>query len=200
MKARIERARAVSGIVFFLCWLAADASALSLRLEPGSGVLDLGDPLSVDLVVDDLSPEVIGAFQVGIDFDPAVLDYQGASSDDSLGVPGLQTVFGGSESPGNANVFEVSFLSQAQLSAIQGDSLVLATLSFVGVGAGESALSFSQTDLSDAFARPLAIDERVGATVTVNDPIPQPGAALLFAVGAAVLAASRRSARGNAGA
>jgi hypothetical protein len=170
------------------------AGAVSIGLEPGSQNVSPGDAVSVDVVLSDLGGEVVSAYDLDVTYDPGVL----AATDvlfttalgDELAFP-FPEVFNGSDLSvaGVVDLAQLSILSDDELSALQGgDTVTVATLAFDAVGAGTSDLGFVFDALNDVKGRdgavlPLDVS---GASVTVGTPetpIPEPGAAALFALG-----------------
>ena len=80
---------------------------------------------------------------------------------------------------------QTSLLSDLELFALQGDSVVLATLSFDAIGVGISSLDFVQDIVGGSNFSALTLDNVGTGSVTVNDVavIPIPGAALLMLTG-----------------
>jgi PEP-CTERM motif len=101
---------------------AQPASALMIGFEV--------DGNDLKIVASDLGDEIIAAWDFDIVFDDA-LTVADAFSDGQLGDPNVDTIFDWFDSPGLVDIFEVSFLSDAELAALQsGDSLLLATIRF----------------------------------------------------------------------
>jgi hypothetical protein len=173
------------------------ASAVSIGFAPGDSTVLLGDTVSVDIVVSDLAGEIVSAYDLDVTYDSTLVTAAGVSFANSLGDPLVPEVFQDSDISvsGLVDLAEVSLLSDASLLALQGgDAVTLATLEFDATAIGALDLAF----VFDAFngvhgtgARPLD-PEVVGGSVNV---IPEPTAALVFALGAAAVAASVRRRR-----
>ena len=177
------------------------AGAVSISLSPAS-ITPSGSSFSIDLIVAGLGAAgapSLGAFDVGIAFDASFLGFDSATYGSQLGaVPAEATTGTTTPVAGLVRVAEVSFLSPAQLDALQpADSFALATLTFdVLPGPITSGtLSFAAPlTLSDAFANSLVIDSARGATVSLSPAVPEPTGFLVFATGLAI--ATRRARRG----
>lgn len=176
-------------------WLgmAAPAAALEIALLPASGP---GPSATLEVVVSGLgSPTApsLGAFDIDIVFDPALLDVSSVAFGSGLGDPTTEAFAEWGTAPGAVNLAEVSLLSPVALDALQPSSFVLATLEVDLLGSSAAAVSFGDVLLGDAFGRRLDVDAARGATV--GDVIPEPSAAAVFAAGLALVAARLRRRR-----
>jgi hypothetical protein len=188
----------LSGIVLLVGWLvlasSATVQAISLVFVPPSQDVVRGSPVSVGLVVADLGADTVGTFDVVVSFDPAILslDLADITFGPFLGDPGLAAVTDVLFVPGVPeliflNVFAVSLLSSAELTALQPSSFPLATLTFATLGVGTSPLGMTLNALGDANGDPLSLSAapRPGA-ITVQQVvtvIPEPSTWLLLATG-----------------
>ena len=176
-----------------LLWLvAAPSGAITISLDPSSVSVDPGGNFTIDVVVDGLGDGVapsVGAYQLGLTWDPTALTFIDATPSGALGIPTLESIFGDTPGVGSVNFFEVSLLGVPDLNALQGSTVVLTTLEFQGLVPGKTDLAFSQTDVADQLGNALVIDAANGATVQV---VPEPGAALLFLLGWAVVVRGQR--------
>ena len=171
---------------------ARPALALTISLAPSAATLPLvGDTVSVDVVASGVPvPPSLGAFDLDLTFDPAVLAPVGVAFGAALGDPGpFEAIVSSGVAAGVIDLSEVSLLDQAFLDALQaGGSFVLATVTFQGVGIGESAVGLAQADLFDGGGDPIGVDSILPSTITV---LPEPATAALLAAGLAALAAAR---------
>jgi hypothetical protein len=164
------------------------AHAALIGLQPEDTLATNGDSISFDLVISDLgafSPDSLGAFDLFIGFDAAVLSFTGYSLGDFLGDISLFEAIDASpgESGGVVNLAEVSLLSAAVLDALQPGEFILATLNFTvnNLGAGaETLLSFMGPNnvLADGNGVELLGNTFSGASV---QGIPVPGTLFLLA-------------------
>ena len=161
-----------------LLW-ATPALAISVDLVPSSVTVMAGDSLSVGVVISGLvagGPPSVGAFDLTVSFNPAILSPTGVAFGLFLRNPGLlQALTGFNFLSGLVEFAEVSLLSPAALDALQPASFTLATLSFTALASGTTTLAFSQITVDDAFGNKLAI--------------PEPGTLLLLGSGLAGLGA-----------
>lgn len=198
-----------AGVVFSIALLmAAQVQATSLSLTPAAQVASLGAPVEVQLQISQLGDGTapsLGAFDLVISFDPAVLTF------DSVAFGGMLSPVLGSVSDsmldtaaGTLNLFEVSLELPATLDNGQPGQFLLASLHFSATGSGTSALNLSDVLLGDANGDPLLADNIQGASVTVRQgqAVPEGGMIapgvflLLFTLGSGRVL-QRRSSRAN---
>jgi len=182
---------------------ASGARAVTIDFVPAAQTVTLGTAAQVDVVVSGLGDGVapsLGAFDIDVAFDDTVLAFDQVVLGADLGDPDsiLETVSGaGLLGPGLIDAFVVSFLLDFELDALQGDSVVIASLLFDTVGIGTSALTLPQVLLGDALGVPLALDAPAGSgsiQVAAASALPATGTfALLAAALALALARVRRT-------
>lgn len=154
----------LSILVGFVALLRATPTlAISLDLVPNSPTVMAGDLLDVDVVISGLvaggSPSV-GAFDLDVSFDPAILSPTDVTFGPFLGDPNLfEALTDFTFLPGIVDLAEVSLLSSAELDALQPDPFTLATLSFSAFASGTTTLTFSQIIIDDAFGNKIPIPE-----------------------------------------
>lgn len=186
----------ISGIALAsFIWLAAGgAHAAILSLEPSPSSIGVGETSVVDLSISDLGnfmPTSLGAFIVEVSFDEAVLSFETASYGTLLGGPLDSDQVPPSATGNIVTLDEFSFLSNAELDALQPASFVLASLTFRGVAVGVSDLGFGFFDLADTSFPSMPIDpELASSSITVMSsdiPIPAPVTLPLLAMAVAGL-------------
>jgi hypothetical protein len=171
---------AAVGIAF-----AGHASAIVLVLTPSVTDVSVGGAVNVDVTISGLNsgaPPSVGAFDLDVSYDPAVLNPTGVTFGPFLGNPALFEALTDFNflTPGIVDFAEVSLLSAAQLDAMHPSSFRLATLSFLGIANGTSAFA-------------LVNDVRVDDAFGVKLAVPEPATALLMALGLLGLVARLRS-------
>lgn len=175
-----------------LLFAAAPVRAISLAFLPAALNVNVGDPFTVDVVVSGLGNGVapsLGSYDLDVSFDSSQLAFDSLTFGSELGGPADSLQSFGAVA-GVVDLAEVSFLSPAELDALQPDAFTLATLHFTALAEGTSGLAFSQAIAGDGFGRPLEA-ARGTASVTVaraNPGVPEPSAFALFALGAALIA------------
>ncbi|MEM7077565.1 MAG: cohesin domain-containing protein [Pseudomonadota bacterium] len=139
----------------FSIW-AYSAQAIIINLEPESSTPAVGDSVDVDLTISGLgngAAPSLGAYFLEIFFDATVLDLDTVTHGTSLGDPDdfFETDVVTDIGSGDVSLEVISFLDVVDLDALQGDSFLLATLTFNVLGMGGSDFSFGPAyDFSDA--------------------------------------------------
>jgi hypothetical protein len=175
------------GLMYALGW-----STPLLSLVPQSSTVNVGEAVSVDVVLSDLDDQYVTLFDLNVQFDPTVLDFQSFLFTKNLGnylndpdvfafAPSV-TVLSGAETA--VNIGELSLLSsfpmQDQALATH-DPLLLGTITFKGVALGTSNLQFTDNGLlGDFLGYPLAYDVSSPVSMTA---VPEPGMMMLSMCG-----------------
>jgi hypothetical protein len=185
-------------VLFGSAW--QPATALSIEILPPSQSVAVGQQASVDVVVDPTG-NLIGAFDVLLAWDPALLEFTDSvfDPDGALGFAlGGELLLG----DGAVNVAGVSL--EFDLTPFQdGISPVsLVSVTFTALAEGTSALTLSPgiTPLSeflgDELGDPLTVDEVNNGQIVVEPAVvPEPPTLLLIGLGLAVAGAFRRGCR-----
>lgn len=177
------------------------AHAALLSLQPGNTVAGNGDTVSLDLIVSglgDFGPDSLGAFDVSVGYDSAVLAFAGYTLGIFLGSVDLFESIdaSGGAAGGAVNVAQVSLLSDVSLNNLQPGQFLLASLRFnvLDLGPGAStALSIQQGALlADALGGQLPVAESARATITSRTSIPTPATWAMILCGLAGLRMARR--------
>ena len=180
-----------AGVVGLAGLLTIPAQAVRLSLVPAVQVADVGDPVEIRILIAGLgnfTAPSLGAFDVSVSFNPAVLSYDSATFGDpvlgDLLAPLTGSITGLTDlAPGLINLFEVSLDAPSDLHDAQPDNFLLASLRFSMTAQGSTTVSLQDVLLADAWGAPLPVESIENATVSA---IPETGT---FAVGAATLAA-----------
>lgn len=195
-------------IALLTLFLSVSAPAATLNLAPASQMVNLGDTVTLEVVIDGLTEGAapsLGAYDLAVTFDPAILDFLYVSFGDPVLGSQLDFIGGASiaeseTSLGAVRLFEVSLESEADLNALQAASFVVATITFSTSNAGSTALGLQVNAASDAAGGALPVIT-AGATVDVL-AVPEPSVVSLLAVGLCVcslLQAARRLGRDRIG-
>jgi hypothetical protein len=168
--------------------VATQASAvptLSLSASPSPAVL--GSPVSVNVVIGDITN--LYAYQFSLAFNPALLQATAVTEGAFLATGGT-TFFDGGTINNAAGTISFSFDSLiGALPGVNGGG-VLASIAFNTVGAGTSALTFSDVLVLNAGLDEISMSI-VNGSLQVN-AVPEPAALMLFGAGLAGLAIARR--------
>jgi len=173
------------------------AGAFSIGFVPASGSHSVGGVFTVDLVLTGLETDgrLLSGFDIDVHFDPAILQliaaFEGNALCDQSGGASCQgdgnSIFIATPGAGDVDVVDLSLLTDAQLTAQQGDHLTLATLQLRGIIPGASALTLLLNSMSGATGAGGVDDLLVpgpdvaNASITITPSlVPEPGSVLLL--------------------
>ena len=166
----MKRAVRCSGMVIIAFFAAGSLFGATLEvLNPQ--VAGVGGTLRATVVVSglgDLTSPSLGAFDVTLSFDPAVLGFASVDFGVFLGDEAAGEALTGFQATSDeVMVFEVSLLQPDVLDALQSSSFPLFTVTFNALELGTSSLLLSlNAPLSDEFGEPLPADV-ITSSVTV---------------------------------
>lgn len=148
---------------------------LGVAIDPPSQTVEVGQPVTVDILVTGLDAtgvqEIVSAFDLDVRYDPAILELSGATFGIGLGNGTSSSLQDSASTPGVVDLAEVSLLSDAALESMQPGSFRLATLSFNAIKKGTSPLTFvfdGVNDVKGSEAQMLILEARNGsATVAL---------------------------------
>ena len=178
-----------------------NANAVLLSLEPADNIVDLGDTVTLDLVISGLTAgaaDSLSVFDIDIGFDTTKLTFMAYSLGALLGDLGFGEALDfsfGEFALGLINLSELSLLFDFELDAIQPDTFTLASLTFEvdSLAVGESTIVSiaSVFSLGDSFGSQLAVDGTEGAVLRrlggAASPVPEPPTIALFLVALSLL-------------
>ncbi len=174
----------------FLLAAASNAVGAIIEIQPAFTTASVGSRLNVDVVISDLennSAPSLGGYDLNINYDVLILDFNGAAFGTGLDLFGFGTINGVTDSGGQINIFELSFDDESDLNSMQPDSFILASLSFDAISTGLSQLTLQAIDFADAAGDPLSIITSDGnVTINAASSVPETPTIWLFAVGLAV--------------
>lgn len=187
------------------------AHSATISLIPSSNSLQVGEALSLDLVIDGLGDHTapsLGAFDVDVSYDAALLDLSSVAFGSALGDIDLGEALAGDDTPtpGTTNIWELSLLENDSatclfcippyLSDLQGTSFTLATLVFSAAAPGAAVFGLTLNAMADGFGDNLAAEVGTLPTVQIT-AVPVPAAIWLFGSALCGVATIRR--RSSAG-
>lgn len=196
----IQHLKRLSAALLLACIAQAPiAHATLLSLQPDTTFADNGDTVWLNLVVSglgDYGPDSLGAFDISVAYDMAVLSFASYSLNSFLGDLGLAEAIdaSGGASGGTVNIAEVSLLSAVGLNTLQPAEFILASLRFdvldLGIGTTTQLSILGDALLADAAGSRLAVTGAGSATIASR--IPLPGTLLLLLGGFFSWSISRR--------
>jgi hypothetical protein len=180
----------ISGIVALVLGSISSAEAITLSLTPEQASFQAGSTGIVDVVASGLTDAAtggaIGAYDLNITFDPAILSYASTTFGTGLNVTGAGDIqSSGLNSAGNLETFEVSFDTPHDLATLQPNSFVLFSIVFNGLMSGASSLGLEILGSSDESGNSLSADVQNSALIVTPVPLPAAGWLLLSGLGAA---------------
>ncbi|AUB81198.1 PEP-CTERM sorting domain-containing protein [Candidatus Thiodictyon syntrophicum] len=185
---------------------------LSLTASPAT--VSVGAIVNIELLVSGLGDHTapsLGAFDVIIAFNPALLSPAGVAFDTGLGdpnasppeaYPSADTSVAGTIHLINTSLLEANaanciFCLPPYLDDLQGSAFRLATLTFTGDSPGTTVMSLTINALADAQGE--ALDTNIQGTAVTVVGTPEPGSLMLFALGCAGLSGFARRGGGARG-
>jgi hypothetical protein len=117
------------------------AQGVTLGFDGAPASVQVGDTISVAIVVDGLGLQIVSAFDLDVVFGIGLLEATGVAFGPSLGGP-PDSASGFVLSEGRIDLFELSFLFDEPLTDLQGESVTLAVLEFTARGPGAATLAF----------------------------------------------------------
>lgn len=172
--------------------LTGPARAATISLLPSDVNPPVGGTFSLDIMVDGLGASgapSVGGFQIDLSFDGGLLAGQSVSFGSALGT-GSQVFTSESIGAGSVTLNAVSLLAPATLDALQGASVLLGSVAFQRLDAAAGTIGFGSVLLSDSFGSAINVTAATGASM--GTAVPEPTAALVFAVGTLVVASALR--------
>ena len=194
----MKKALFLAVVLGFVVFFSLSALAITIGFEPVSQEVVVGDPASVNLIISGLGDHTapsLGAFDLDIHFDPAILAFDSATfGDPVLGDQldiwglGLNPMGASITSLGVLDIWEVSLDTADDLNNFQAGSFTLATLTFSTLTVGTSPLEIIIDSLGDANGEPLSANVQSGSI----SPVPEPATFILIGFGLGGIGILRR--------
>lgn len=172
--------------------------AASLQFLPSAQTVDLGTLAHVDVVVEQTTGTLVGAFDFFVIYDSSILSLSSVVFGSGLGNPdpsAFETLQDFVDTPGSLNVFGLSLLSD--IGSLQtGSDVTLLSLTFGTILAGTSSLGLSGniggaggSFLGDDSGGLIDLVDVGTGSVTVRQPtaVPEPSSLALLGAGIAAL-------------
>jgi len=156
------------------------AQGATVSLLPSSQNVQRGDTFTIDVAAENVTN--LAAFEFTISFDPNILSVGSIQESSFLGSTGREVWCQGPlteppyVSPGNVK-FGCATPNDPDIEALPGGSAVLATVTFVAIGEGDSPLTFGMLQLANDqtadCCAPVTVREAAVRVVGPEDPTPE---------------------------
>ena len=161
-----------------IAWgFSAASQAATVSLDPTTTTVGVGSAFQVNLDisgVNNATTPAVGAYDVTLSFDPALVAFQNASFGTQLDPSGQGDIQSVTPGASNVEVYEIALDSAQQLTASQSNSFTLASFSLYSLAAGTSALNLTLNGLSDVNGSPIAASVSGGSVTIGTTPVPLP--------------------------
>lgn len=180
---------------------ALNSQALTIDLSPNAPALQLGDNLTLDVKVSDLTDATapsLGVYDLNLMFDATRVSISHIIWGDALkgnqldlnGFGSLQ--MSDASNSGALNLFELSFDDAWSLDNLQAGSFSLFSVIFSTIAAGPAEFSLGINALGDANGNSLQVNSLGTSSVMINTAsVPEPAASFLFLIGLIALGFAR---------
>ncbi len=175
-------------ICIAILFLAAQTGSADVFFQPQSSTVNLGDPVTIDVMFSGVGSPWLSAYDITIGWDPAILPVVAVAwPDDFLGSPSI-----GRDADfnvvGSVDVTEASSVSVADLAIAQSghDPIRLFEVVFSApLSPGISPLTFEHVMLTDGNGNPLVPGNTPAGSITVpgGTAVPEPSSLLLLGSG-----------------
>ena len=166
------------------CSWTTPSLAFNISFAPAAQTVKAGDSFTLDIVVSGLEvaapEEIVSAYDLDVTYNAALFSATGVTFGASLGLSLQDSVL----TAGLVDLAEVSLESDVFLAGLQGDSVTLATLSFLALGKGNGLFSFIFNEFNDLKGNNAGVLELTPGTAEVQvGAVPEPSTLLLFGSG-----------------
>lgn len=182
---RLRKARAwITMLGFGVLLGGTPVMATQITLEQATQSVAPGDSVELAVRIAGLgngTAPSLGAFDLDLVFDPAIVTYSGIVFGDPLLGDLLGPIVGSvggsavDAAAGTLNLFAVSLDAAGDLDAMQPEEFTLASIRFDAIGLGRSTIEFANVVLGDANGTGLVPDLVRGATIRVSQGVPDDG-------------------------
>lgn len=180
---------------------ALNSQAVTIDLSPSAQQLQLGDNLTLDVKVSDLTDTAapsLGVYDLNLMFDATRVSishiiWGDAVKGNQLDLNGFGSLqMSDASNSGALNLFELSFDDAWSLDNLQAGSFSLFSVIFSTIAAGPAEFSLGVNALGDANGNSLQVNSLSSSSVMINAvAVPEPAASFLFLIGLIALGFAR---------
>ena len=165
--------------LFLLTFTATSQASIIVSIAPATLTSAPGLPIEIALKIAGLgNGTALGAYDLNVNFDPALLSFQNAQFGDPTLGDQLDLAHLGLSNPlslpgtGTVNLIETSLDSASVLTTQQASAFTLATLSFASLGLGNTPITITINSLADANSLALDATTQLGNVSVAAVPLP----------------------------
>lgn len=164
--------RTAIGFITVSSLITPASHAAQISISPASGIVNLGDLVTVSLGASGLETLNLSVFDFDIKYDNTILEYVTHSLSDNLGVNDIDALdLSMPAGTGVVNLAQTSLLDgNDPFFDTQANAFSLGTLIFKAVGIGKSDLMINIKEFGDEFANPISASVVNGSVSSVPEP------------------------------
>lgn len=181
---RFAGSTSVAALLLSVSLGAMPAGALTLSLLPSSTSVAAGESVEITVRVAglaDAGAPSLGAFDLNLNFDPALLGFGAVTFGDAIRGQDLEVGAGtmegmaGDALTGHVNLFGLSLAAPVDLDVLQAAEFTLAVVRFTALGAGTASVTATDLVFGDADGGALAATGIQDAVVDIGRSVPDSG-------------------------